>query len=215
MKFYTKEDMLIYLKKHFPNISLEPKEINGFNCIHHFCELEKGWFPNHSEIDEYELSMVMKYDGSINDRKKWNQYSDFKLETSKKGFILEKKKNRVSKRNLTRHFNEKYGRKAFEAFIKELKKAGVPVLRRTKKDQYKGLYYFWIDRSSELFNLASGVVSDKNTAIVYIPNEKGYPFVGMDSLTSVKELVNLINDERKLKITESDIESKKIKFYIP
>lgn len=215
MKFYTKNQMFEYLKKHFPLISLEPEVINGFNCIHHFCELEKGWFPNHSKIDEYELSMVLRYDGSKKDKLKWNCYSNNKFKTDKKDLTIESKKRRVSKRNTTREHKFKYGRKSFELFLSNLKEAGVTTLRRNKKNQYKGLFYFRIDRDSKLFKLASGNISKKDIGIIYLPDERGYPFISMDAIKTEKELVELINEKSLRKIKSEDILNKKIKFYIP
>jgi len=212
--YYTEQEMLDYMKKHFPRVKQEIKIINGFNCRHHFCELEKGWYPTHSVVDEYELFMVMKYTGSIQDRKKWNKYSNSKLTTNKKELVKENKAGRISKR---KHKNarksHKYDRKGFENFIKSLKRSGVPTLRRTKKERYKGLFYFHLNKDREILDFMSGEEVDSDLGILYIPNEKGYPFIGMDVIESLEDLVSLVNGKNGKQITVEDIKNKRFRFY--
>lgn len=212
--YYTEQEMLDYMKEHFPRIKQEIKIINGFNCLHHFCELEKGWYPTYSEVDEYELLMVMKYTGSIQDRKKWNKYSNSKFTTTKKELVKEKKARRISQR---KYKNERksphHERKGFEDFIKSLKRLGIPTLRRTKKERYKGLFYFYFNKDREIFNFMSGNEVDSDLGILYIPNEKGYPFIGMDIMETLEDLVSLVNGKNGKQITVEDIKNKRFKFY--
>lgn len=212
--YYTEQEMSDYMTKYYPKVKQEIKVINGFNCLHHFCELEKGWRPTHSEIDEYELSKVMEYIGSIQDREKWNKHSDYKYKTNKKEVAEEKRALRISQRKYkSTNKTLRFDRKEFDCFIKKLKKAGVPTLRRTRKEQYKGLFYFYFDKEQEIFNFISGNKIDSDLGILYIPNEKGYPFIGMDIIETLEDLVSLVNEKNGKQITIEDIKTKRFKFY--
>lgn len=215
MKLQTKYDVLNKLEVFGDRISKEIKVINGFECIHHYVKLEKGWYPCLSEADDYELFYLVRRYGTSKDRKIWNKYAPNKLATSSKGISKESKERKINNKRAKRVALEKYGRKYFEKEIANFKDSGVPTSRRTNKDKYKGLYYFIVkDKNSEVFKHVSGK-SKSTLCVLNLWNERGYPFISADNeIDSFEDLINYINERNiSQKITIEDLKSGRFKIY--
>lgn len=123
----------------------------GFKCIYNYCKLEFGWVASMEDCCPYCVAYLVREYGSESDKKHFNSAQTlgdaYRIPMTRKEIAESNRKKYKRTRNKKSKMKRKGSRKRLartqnkehQEFLKRLRSAGVPILRRTKKTAKRDL----------------------------------------------------------------------------
>lgn len=193
--FYTKEEVLseiaVLSEELGLDISLEPVEIEGFECIFNFCKLESGWVNSGMDYSSYSVAHAVKKMGSKTDKIKFNQISslgkEFMCPLNKKEEALDKKRLVKRKKKEEGWRDDKVRARDLRLKFRDYKKFGISSFGRGKGNLEDNVFSF----------VSFNMPEDSGVWVGHVFVEGLRPMKSYPMVDSIEYLISCINSEIK------------------